>query len=802
MGIITGILGVIGAAASAIATGAAMITSSASIIFGVIYGGYAVCKSLASRKASISSSPTYNGTLQTQVNNQLPLALIYGENKLAGNVIWQELTPQRDRIRKLVAFGEGPLDSISDCRANDIPVANLASSSAQPYLGASTAQISDFIPGATLNDKIKTVGSLKNVAYVLFDVKFTSDVSANFNATAIVKGRKVRVYTTPNVYTVKYSANPAWCLLDFLTAYNGCGIGLKEDGSSDDALIKELIDIDSFIDAASFCDQTIEGKPRFSFNMIFDSTMSRRDIIEEFKKSCRGALVMKGKQLQFKIDKSSTPCKAILPSDIIAGSEEVTTLPTEENYDRIIVKYRSKAHEWAIVETYAEKDTFDNVPPIEHSVEIYSVIEHHQATRLAWYYLNKVNLERVFGYFETDYRVFDLEIGDVITLSDNLMKYNAKSVKITRLIDKNDGTFGVYWREYNPSLYLDTPGALAPTVTETSSVDVFAPPPDVQFFNIVQNNNLYLFSWQPVAKDGVTYEIRSGESWDSATVLGTDITSATFSTIIRSTGLKTFFIKAKNSYGIFSAAPAVYSINITDIPSLNIVLQEDLLASTPQKLDECYVYNGVLKLTPAGVWKLVDSLNWQTTAYYAIDGSWGGAVVSAGSMTTAVYDLGMSVKSYLSLEYESNETQENSSVRIYIRCSDDGEIWSDWKLFANEERELRFYQFKIDLTSSDMTKLTVKNLVFTIDVEDRDEYYKGIIVENAREGLLLDFATNPQSKLKRAFCSIPAVVANTSDGTSGYCSVTAKSPSSCVIKVFNNQNQPVTARIDVHVKGY
>ena len=536
--------------------------------------------------------------------------------------------------------------------------------------------------------------------------------------------------------------------------------------------------------------------------MIFDATMSRRDIIEEFKKSCRGALVMKGKQLQFKIDKSSTPCKAILPSDIIAGSEEVTTLPTEENYDRIIVKYRSKAHEWAIVETYAEKDTFDNVPPIEHSVEIYSVIEHHQATRLAWYYLNKVNLERVFGYFETDYRVFDLEIGDVITLSDNLMKYNAKSVKITRLIDKNDGTFGVYWREYNPSLYLDTPGALAPTVTETSSVDVFAPPPDVEFFNIVQNNNLYLFSWQPVAKDGVTYEIRSGESWDSATVLGTDITSATFSTIIRSTGLKTFFIKAKNSYGIFSAAPAVYSINITDIPSLNIVLQEDLLASTPQELNECYVYNGVLKLNPAGVWKLVDSLNWQTTAYYAIDGNWGGATVSTGSMTTAVYDLGMSVKSYLSLEYESNETQENSSVRIYIRCSDDGEIWSDWKLFANEERELRFYQFKIDLTSSDMTKLTVKNLVFTIDVEDRDEYYKGIIVENAQEGLLLDFATNPQSKLKRAFCSIPAVVANTSDGTSGYCSVTAKSPSSCVIKVFNNQNQPVTARIDVHVKGY
>ena len=79
MGIITGILGVIGAAASAIATGAAMITSSASIIFGVIYGGYAVCKSLASRKAGISSSPTYNGTLQTQVNNQLPLALIYGD---------------------------------------------------------------------------------------------------------------------------------------------------------------------------------------------------------------------------------------------------------------------------------------------------------------------------------------------------------------------------------------------------------------------------------------------------------------------------------------------------------------------------------------------------------------------------------------------------------------------------------------------------------------------------------------------------------------------------------------------------
>lgn len=803
MGIIESIIGIIGISSAAVAVGAGATTavSALSLIYGVVYGGYSICKSFASSRKT-NTSPTYNGTLQTQVNNQLPIAIIYGENKVAGNIIWQQLNAERTRITKTIALCEGEIDSISDIRLNDIPVTSLSGSHWRYSLGLAQLQLSSVVPGDSWQEKVNRVGSLKNLAFIDLDVKFNSNISANFNTTAIVRGKKVRVYTSVNNYTVKYSSNPAWCLLDFLTAYNGCAIGLNEGGSRNNSLINELIDIDSFIKAAAFCDQIVDGKPRFSFNMVFDTQGSRRDMIEEFKKSCRGALVMKGKQLQFKIDCSGAPFKSFGPSDIIAGSEQITTIPTEENFDRIIIKYRSKNNEWAIVETYAEREFYDNIPPIEHTVEIYSVLEHAQATRLAWYYLNKVNLERTFGYFETDYRAFDLEIGDIITLSDNLMNYKNKLVKVTRLADKNDGTFGVFWREYNPSLYLDTPASLAPTITETNNGDIFAVPADVEYFHIAQNQNLYLFSWCSFEDKNLTYEIRTGKSWEDSNLVAEGLTRSPHSAIIRNTGLNKFFIKAKSDYGIYSRNASVYTINISDIPSLNIIAKQDLLKDLPESTENCRVYKNILKLSPADSWKASDGVKWTSEGYYALEGKWGAKVFETGYFQTQAYDLGDCINSFVSMDYSSNEKEKFHNVNFYCQYSSDGEVWEDWRAFSEEQRQFRYYRLKINLLRRELQHVYVNKAVFSADVEDRDEYYKNVEILDPSAGALINFAQHPQSARKCTFCAVPSVVANVSDETNGFCVVSEKSKDSCRIKVYNTDSTAIATKIDVHVKGY
>ena len=48
----------------------------------------------------------------------------------------------------------------------------------------------------------------------------SAKVDINYNLTAVVKGRKIRVYKNKYEYEIKYSENPAWVMFDFLSCYN------------------------------------------------------------------------------------------------------------------------------------------------------------------------------------------------------------------------------------------------------------------------------------------------------------------------------------------------------------------------------------------------------------------------------------------------------------------------------------------------------------------------------------------------------------------------------------------------------
>ncbi|MCR5261963.1 MAG: hypothetical protein K6C94_09025 [Candidatus Gastranaerophilales bacterium] len=748
-----------------------------------IFGG--VNKNNSSSKNSLDLSPAYQAVKQTQTNPDLPLPIIYGTVKTAGNLIWQNT--QENFSQKVIAFSEGVITDITDIRINDIPLSSVTTSQVEKFYGTDTQAIPSVVPGNNRSEQTAVIGSLKNVACLGLTVFNDEKISSNYNLTAIIIGKKIRVYSSPNEYTVQYSENPAWVLFDFLTAYNGLGLALDENGEPDDDLIAEIFDLNSFIEAAAYCDKIVNNSPRFTFNMIFDSQTSVRSLLDEIYRSCRGGLFLQNGLLQFKIDKPEYVSKVFTVNDI--SNEVFNSVPSEEKYDILKCVYISPQHEWQRVEAFAEIPEYRNGTPVETSINILSCTNFEQASRLAWYYANCKVLQAYYGSFDTDYRAFDIEVGDVIQFDSILMGLQNYKVKVTKVTDNGCGLFTVNWQTYDERLYLDTLGSMEPRLIVTKLNDLYVYPPDVTNFNVVQSKNIFNFSWDKT--DNLTYEIRQGTSWASAKKICSDLTDGFFSCDIDSTGFYTFLIKAKNKYN-YSQNAASDVISVEFVPKQNIILQQKIL-DNDGLFFETYLYQNTLKLETNnlkwqnlnGVWNDAEREN------YTINNLWGANTVSSGYYISQAFDLGRSFQNTLSLDFKAVGNYE-----ILFRYSDN-EIelaQKDFITFAKGDYSFRYFQIKIILKAGTGEISNLADVVANIDVPDK-VYSRSIEITNAQNGYLLNYAD-------AEFFSTPGIVATVTDSIYAYASTADKTPTSAKIYAINNDGTKTTAKIDVQIFGY
>lgn len=786
----------------------------------VIYGGVALALSSVAGKMGKSgragsygdSSATYgNPVLQTQTNQDLPIPLLYGTVKLAGNRIWQDDNVDKN-IKRIIGFAEGEITDFTDVRLNDIKQADIKGIIVNKYLGTPGQLVDSIVGGKDQAERVKKVGSLKNVAYLAVNVPKGEKIDANYNLTTIVKGRKIRVYTTPTNYTMQYSENPAWVMLDFLISYNGLGLCLNNDGTINDGAIAQLFDMYSFIESAAFCDEEvsytnkdgiIKKNPRFTFNMIFDSQASARDLLDEIYRSCRGGLFTKNGKLQFKIDKAEAISKVFTAEDIVKGSETFGTIPTEEHYDILKVVYISPDHEWQKVEAFAEIPEYRDGVPIEHAVNCYSVTNFQQASRLAWYYVNSKILCPYFGSFKTDYRAYDLEVGDVIQIDSLLMGLNAYAVKVTSVIDDGAGTFTVNWRTYDERLYDDTLGGKEPRVLVSTLGDTYGVPDDIAAFNIVQNQKLAEFAWTPVSGVGITYEIRKGESWDNSSVVATNISNTTYTMNLNTKGVLKFWIKAKNQYNYSKNAPSDI-LNVQYIPELNEVVSSSILEAGGGTFENTKIYRNKLKLKSSIKWeKLSDVWRKEGGRYYAdSNNKWGAATVTTGTFTSKVFDLGASLNNIISFDYSIYTSDASQSITIEWRYSDDGVEWSEWVIGATGSYQFQYYQVKVTFNNPNGAYMHVDNIVMTVDVPDRKEDYTNRAIENAEDGIIIHYATDDESKVKADFIKEKPHVLVTPYATNAYPNVEESHKDYCLVKLYTNEGIETTGSVNITVSGY
>ena len=226
---------------------------------GVVFGGISLLSG-SKRSNGLASSPTYaSSTLQTQTSNKLPVPMVYGEVKMAGNLIYQKnFYGELVATVKLIAFSDGEIESYSDIRLSDLAYKKVPFTNTRKFYGTPTQEICTWVEGNNNAERAAVVGSLKNLAYLgIRTYNNNTKVDVNYNTTAIIKGRKIKVYTDEDTYTTVYNNNPVWCCLDLLTSYNGQRLGLNNLGVFDNNELKKKVDINSFIEAADYCDELL-----------------------------------------------------------------------------------------------------------------------------------------------------------------------------------------------------------------------------------------------------------------------------------------------------------------------------------------------------------------------------------------------------------------------------------------------------------------------------------------------------------------------------------------------------------------
>lgn len=774
----------------------------------LIYGGMALSVIQANRTRDFGSmSPTYQGRIQTQTDQNLPVPLLYGTCKVAGNRIWQDEN-YMTTVKRIVAFAEGEICEYSDIKLNDISMDEIAGISVNRYYGTNDQTVDAIVGGANQSERAEKVGSLKNVAYLAISVPRSQKIDMNYNLTAIVKGRKIRVYSNKYEYEVKYSENPAWCLFDFLTCYNGLGLCIDNSGNINDDLIYELFDMDSFLESAQYCDEKIQSEelvdpndeskgyktyPRFTFNMIFDSQTSARTLLDEIYRSCRGGLFVKDGKLQFKIDKAEPVSKIFSAQDIIQGSETFEAIPKEEHYDILKCSYVSPDHEWQKVEATAEIPEYRDGVPIEHSVNIFSCTCFNQASRLAWYYVNSKILQPYFGSFQTDYKAYDLEVGDVISIDSLLMGLDNYKVKITSISDNGAGVFTVNWRTYDERLYSDELGSKEPRVLVSTLEDSIKCPDDVKNFSVVQSDNLFNFIWEPNISPKDTYEIRMGEFWENGTIIKSRIAENKFSMEIPTNGLFKFWIKAFNGYN-YSENATLDVISVDSVPALNEIVKIDVLKEINGTLDDnLEVYNHTIKL------KEVDNVLWHNTddfwannsGYYQTYGMWGlKTSVNQGTYESQVYDIGDVIESIVTFDYKYTSVDEQADVYVEWCYSDDNITFTDWCIANSGKYTFRYCKFRITLRAPNNIQNVLTYFVAAVDVPDKDL------------DMQLEITDPNGLEITYNFIRPPSIVATVNDNNDAYAVITEKTEKRAFIKAYTNSGELTTCKVSLRAKGY
>jgi hypothetical protein len=442
---------IIGAIVGAVTFGAGSVMFGSSFLasavtgaaLGSAYDQYKAAKDMADQSNRLSSANTNS--------ENLPLALIYGTCRYGGNVVYDSnnSSAQVEDLYVCIGICEGEIHSIRDVKFNEKPVNTYKGCDYRAYLGTSVQTA----------DSINPDENYSNTAYIAAHIHASKSLTGNPQITCIVDGLKVLMYNNGTWYRA-FSRNPVWALYDIMSN-DRYGMGISAT----------RFDIDSFIEAAAYCDELIREPdgtfaPRFTFDAIFNDPTDAEQIISAIAASFRGFVIESNGKYSVRIERPEVPIQSFVEGEtIIDGSMRLYRPSLYDIPNRLIVEFTDPVH-WS-TDSYpidSDSDILKRKGIYPKTLPFVGVTRRNQAIRNGQFAFNTMTKCRDFVEFRAPMDMVEAQAGDVILVTHSIPGYVDQPMRIMQLVYHDDANeIGIVARQYSTEVFVDdivlwTPG--------------------------------------------------------------------------------------------------------------------------------------------------------------------------------------------------------------------------------------------------------------------------------------------------------------------------------------------------------
>ncbi len=263
-------------------------------------------------------------------------AIIYGQAKVGGVVVYKEATDGNKFLHIVVALAGHECQSIEKVYFNDeeltlnadgdvtAPTKYVSKARVKIHLGSATQTADSFLISES-DGKWTSDHRLQGICYLYVRLEFDADAYPNGepSITALVKGKKVY---NPSTASTAWSANAALCLRDYLVSSYGLAAETDE------------IDDTKFIAAANICDEDVTlaaggTQKRYESNGSFTTASKPKDAIDVLLRSMGGTIWYAQGRWRVKAAAYVTPALSFDESDLLAGLTISTRHSRRDNFN-------------------------------------------------------------------------------------------------------------------------------------------------------------------------------------------------------------------------------------------------------------------------------------------------------------------------------------------------------------------------------------------------------------------------------------------------------------------------------------
>ena len=422
------------------------------LAYAIAYIGVTAVTSWALR--ALSPKPDFDtntGLLANTRQATAPQEVVYGEIRKGGVVTFIESTGDTNQyLHQIICLAGHEVNAIGDIYINDEVVTwdsstGLVTTSKwqdadgnskiriRKHLGADNQTAdSDLVSETSVTSDFKGEG----IAYLYVRMEYDQTVFAEGIPlfTAKVQGKKVY---DPRTSTSGYSANAALCVRDYLVS----SYGLDNTGVINDTVFQA---------AANTCDEdvTLSGsgtEDRYAINGVVRLDRTPSDILGDMMTACAGTLFWGQGNWQLKVGEYTSPVKTLTLDDFRSGIVLDTKHSRRDNFNIVRGTFIDASTDY-IQTDYPEirSSTFianDNNIESALDLPLPFTTSSSMAQRLAKMTLfrarEEMTLTADFGL-----SAFNVQVGDVIAITNSRYGFSAKDFEVVGWKFKNDSDGG------------------------------------------------------------------------------------------------------------------------------------------------------------------------------------------------------------------------------------------------------------------------------------------------------------------------------------------------------------------------